>query len=638
MAKRDFLVNIDLNKNELLNAKLQNLGTLPILTTGDTGYFGWYNNTANFWTGTGWKSLEETIATNLNQTLNSTTINLTPVTGGLSGLTTTISGATSTYAGLMTSSMYDRLNNSVVKSDYTAFSILGANSDGLPLPLSASTYSVFGRLDNNLQEIKITTNITGTYVLNNSIPSTKSIKDYVDNIASSTGHTHFNLYQPNGLNSFVYTDNSGTLHIDGDIVQSGSTYDTHAENVYTTNNQIILRDGAIAGLSNGEFAGLTAKLYDGVNDGQLVIDNNGVARVGDVGFTQAIATRIDLPTDGYIAYWENANSRLNFKQLSISDISNINTISTVGTITGGTWQGTIIAPAYGGTGINNGNRTLTISENSGTIDFDISGVTLTVLNNASVSGDNTGDVTLGLDSGLSLAGQILNLGTPSYITATSINNVVGNSHTHAISGLTSNNLAVVAGITNAQLANSSIVIGSTGVSLGSIILNISGLTSIAATTFTGALVGNATTASTLQTPRNISLSGDVSSTGTTFNGGSNIVIPVTLPDILTGGTFTKVIVNNKGQVTSGTNPITLDGYGITDAYKKFATIITGNGVATSFAITHGLNNFDILTSVRDGALNSKVEVEEIITDANTLTINFNVPPSNGKVFRVVIGG
>ena len=51
-----------------------------------------------------------------------------------------------------------------------------------------------------------------------------------------------------------------------------------------------------------------------------------------------------------------------------------------------------LGSTYGGTGVNNAGRTLTISTNSGTISF-TSAVTLTVANTASVSGTNTGDQT-----------------------------------------------------------------------------------------------------------------------------------------------------------------------------------------------------------------------------------------------------
>lgn len=52
-----------------------------------------------------------------------------------------------------------------------------------------------------------------------------------------------------------------------------------------------------------------------------------------------------------------------------------------------------VTRTYGGTGVNNGGRTLTVNTNSGTIAFSNASTTLTVANNASVSGTNTGDQT-----------------------------------------------------------------------------------------------------------------------------------------------------------------------------------------------------------------------------------------------------
>jgi hypothetical protein len=584
---------------------------------------------------------------------------------------------------------------------------LVANADNTPVTLSAGTNTVIGRINGNFQAIVIDNDLNDVSATDDTLASAKAIKNYISAVISPTGHTHYQLYQPNGLNPFVYTDNSGTLHIDGNIVQSGNSYTVHTQDIYTTGDTITLRDGAVTGLGTGVYAGFTFKLYDGVNDGQLVVDKNGIARVGDVGSLQPITTRTESPTDGYIAYWENGNTRLNFKQLTVSDISNLNSwtgstaITTLGIITSGTWQGGIMSPQFGGTGVNNSGRTLTINTNSGTLSFTNPTTTLTIANNASVAGTNTGDqtitlsgeittaamtsgtygatlsnaaviakvltgyaatsgtitasdsilsaiqklgydkhvaVTLATDNGLSLTGQELSMGTPSYITATSTNSVITNTHTHAVSGLTTSNLSATAGILNTQLANSSITIGSTSVSLGGTMTSISGLTSLSATTFTGALVGNASSATILQTGRTIALSGDVTGTATTFNGSTNITIPVVLNNIVSSGTYTQVVVNAKGLVTSGATPTTLAGYGITDAYKKYATTITGNGVLTTFTVTHNLNNTDILTYVKDLATLAKVEVEEVVTDANNLTLNFSFAPPIGKTYRVVIGG
>jgi hypothetical protein len=82
----------------------------------------------------------------------------------------------------------------------------------------------------------------------------------------------------------------------------------------------------------------------------------------------------------------------------------------------------------------------------------------------------------------------------------------------------------------------------------------------------GALTGNASTATTLQTSRTIGISGDGTGTGTSFNGSANITIPFTLANTGVGaGTYRSVTVDTKGRVTAGTNPTTIAGYGITDA-------------------------------------------------------------------------
>ena len=79
---------------------------------------------------------------------------------------------------------------------------------------------------------------------------------------------------------------SGDLNIAGNIIQQGSAYETHAEQVYTTNDTIILRDGAVSGLAVGAYAGLRGqRLPMELTMLFLQFDGNGIARVGDDGDT-----------------------------------------------------------------------------------------------------------------------------------------------------------------------------------------------------------------------------------------------------------------------------------------------------------------------------------------------------------------
>lgn len=110
-----------------------------------------------------------------------------------------------------------------------------------------------------------------------------------------------------GVKTFI-----GKIVADCDIIQNGAAYETHAEQVYSTKDYIVLRDGALGGLSPGDFSGLRVNKYDSVNDGHLVVDRDGVARVGDVGDEQPLATRDEAAnmTDGALVTWDSANVKI----------------------------------------------------------------------------------------------------------------------------------------------------------------------------------------------------------------------------------------------------------------------------------------------------------------------------------------
>ena len=103
----------------------------------------------------------------------------------------------------------------------------------------------------------------------------------------------------------------GNLSVNGNIYNQGASYESHMEQVYTNDDYIIMRDGAVAALGSGQYAGFQVKKYDGTNDGRLVIDNTGTARVGDVGDEQPLLTRSETGslTDGQSLVWDSANSK-----------------------------------------------------------------------------------------------------------------------------------------------------------------------------------------------------------------------------------------------------------------------------------------------------------------------------------------
>ena len=135
-------------------------------------------------------------------------------------------------------------------------------------------------------------------------------------------------------------------------------------------------------------------------------------------------------------------------------------------------------------------------------------------------------------------------------------------------GLTTANLSATAGITNAQLANNQITLGSTSAILGGTYSSMSGFSSLSATTFIGDLSGNASTATaatTLSSPQTIfgypfdgsaAITGIISPAfgGTGINNGSKTISLA--GDLVTSGNYSTTIniagVTNITLPTSGT--------------------------------------------------------------------------------------
>ena len=117
---------------------------------------------------------------------------------------------------------------------------------------------------------------------------------------------------------------------------------------------------------------------------------------------------------------------------------------------------------------------------------------------------------------------------------------------NTISGLTNSNLSGTAGITNANLANSAVTIGSTSVSLGATVTTFAGLASVTSTAFVGALTGNASTATTLQTARAIN--------GVNFDGSAAITVTAaagTLSGATLNATVTASSLTSVGTIATG---------------------------------------------------------------------------------------
>jgi len=137
-------------------------------------------------------------------------------------------------------------------------------------------------------------------------------------------------------------------------------------------------------------------------------------------------------------------------------------ITTLGTIATGTWQGTIIGPTYGGTGVNNGSRTITLGGNFTHTGAHTLGLTTTA--NTSVTLPTTGTLAT-LAGSETLTNKTI---TGAVITTGSINNTpigASTANTGAFTSLTANNAVTFTSATDASAVGTAAVVLTGGLSV-----------------------------------------------------------------------------------------------------------------------------------------------------------------------------
>ena len=136
------------------------------------------------------------------------------------------------------------------------------------------------------------------------------------------------------------------LIVTGDLTVNGDTTTINSTTLTVDDLNIVVASGAANGAAaNG--AGITV---DGAN-ATLTWDNANTSWDSSEDFNLASGK----------AYFINDADVLNSTTLGAAVVNS--SLQQVGTIGTGVWQGTIVDPAYGGTGINNGSKTITLGGN-----------------------------------------------------------------------------------------------------------------------------------------------------------------------------------------------------------------------------------------------------------------------------------
>ena len=281
----------------------------------------------------------------------------------------------------------------------------------------------------------------------------------------------------------------------------------------------------------------------GISVASNVISNTGVtSNVAGTGISVSGATgAVTIANTGVTSIVAGAN-------VAISSATGAVTISTTGTVPSSTTASNIAGGAAGSIPYQTAsNTTAMLATGTGVL---VGGTTPSYSTTPTLVGTNFS----GTASALNIGG---NAGT-----------VTNGVYTTSVGTVTNTMLA--GSIANAKLLNSSVTIGSTGIQLGSTVTTLSGLTSVAATTFSGS-------GANLTNIPNTALVGN----GNITLGATAMALGDTIPNIsgltsVTATTFTGTLIGNASTATSATTA-----GAVTTAAQP---AITSVGTLTSLAV------------------------------------------------------
>ena len=168
---------------------------------------------------------------------------------------------------------------------------------------SGETLGLSGKA--TINEIESTTGFKKTGATNSDLLTGAGGKLSITTLKSGV----YQLFNPNNTQVVLEVNAAGEVLIHGPIVQTGTGHQVDFEKVTTKEQLVELRHGATTGMAIGDLAGFIIKLYDGVNDGMIVIDKDGIMRIGDVGDLQPLLTREEAPTNNAPLFFNESTRR-----------------------------------------------------------------------------------------------------------------------------------------------------------------------------------------------------------------------------------------------------------------------------------------------------------------------------------------
>jgi hypothetical protein len=346
MAQK-FLTSVDLNQNQLINARFQVVTSFPEVENTFEGHLV-YNSTTDViavYANGAWRSLPHSIVSGggagIAEALNVVTSNGT--------VTLTLNVADADSAGLLSATFFGDLNgatssataNKLVKRD-------GSGNISVAEPTDAGHAATKGYVDAARSGLDVKQSVRAATTAAVNLASQLEAGDTIDtNVTLVAGDRVLVKNQGTASENGIYvvqssgaavraTDFDGTGEVSGGaftFVEEG-TANADSGWVVTSNGAITVGTDAIAWAQFSGAGSITA--------------GNGLTKTGSTINAVGTAGRISVSEDAI-------DIDTNYVGQS--------SITTLGIIGAGTWQGNVIAGQYGGTGVANTDKTITLGGN-----------------------------------------------------------------------------------------------------------------------------------------------------------------------------------------------------------------------------------------------------------------------------------
>ena len=596
MAQK-FLTNLDLNKNELQNAKIQNLGTAPSSPADGQIYFDTSDNALKIYDGTTWVNLQEgdisgvTAGTGLDGGGNSGAITVNIANTGVSAA----SYGSSTAIPVLTVNAQGQITAASTSSISTTLDIAAdsGTDDGVRLGTDTLTIAGGTGLSSSVSGDTVTVTLddtsvsAGSYGSGTSVPVlTVDAQGRITAASTSTISTTLDIAADSG------TDNGVDLGTDTPTISGGTGLSSSVSGDTVT---VTLDDTAVTAAAYGNATSVATFTVDA--QGRLTaagatsisIPHSQVSDF-DEAVEDVVAGQIvtNGTHSGVSATYDDAND-------GAIDISLTNTGVGAATYGSASAVAQVAVDAQGRiTGASNVNIAIA---SSAVTDLSSNAVTaLTGTANEVEVSASTGSVTVGLPSDvtigndLTVTGDLNVLGTTTTVDTASLsiedpmielarNNTSSDTVDIGLYGTydTSGSLDLYAGLFRDASDNkwklyvdsqsepgTAVDTSATGYTVGTLVAALE-----------GDVTGNADTATTLETARNIN--------GVSFNGSADITVTAA------AGTLTGTTLNSSV---------------VTSSLTTVGTIATGVWNATDIAVLHGGTGSSTAAGARDNLANT----------------------------------